>query len=481
MENSRKQLHVVVFPWLAMGHLIPYHRFSILLAQKGHKVSFVSTPRNLLNLPKIPPKLSSNISLISLPLPSIPALPPNAETTTDIPYVKQQLLKKAFDFLRSPLIAFLQKVKPDWVIYDYASHWLPSIVAELGISTAFFSLFNAATLSFIGPPSMLMNGGDLRLTAEDFTVVPKWVPFESNIAYRVHEVTKYVEKTEEDETGLTDSVRFGFAIGNADLVIVRSSPELEPEWFDLFGKLSQRPNIPIGFLPPLVEEENNNADVGGWADIKEWLDKHEAKSVVYVALGTESALTKKEVRELGLGLEKSSSPFFWVLRNSPESTQNVLEMLPDGFQERVKDRGIVYTRWAPQVNILSHESVGTFLTHCGWNSVVEGLSFGKVLILFPMLNDQGLNARLLHGKKLGLEIPRNELDGAFTSDSVAELVRKSKVGSADLADPIRGLFGDRGRNDRLLEGVVHYLENDTMSRLRASKSSLLCDSRVLFT
>ncbi|EEF35043.1 UDP-glucosyltransferase, putative [Ricinus communis] len=467
MKRTSK-LHVAVFPWLAMGHLIPFLRFSNLLAQKGHLVSFISTPGNLHRLPKIPPQLSSHISLISLPLPSVPGLPSNAETTTDVPYTKQQLLKKAFDLLESPLATFLETKKPDWVIYDYASHWLPSIASKVGISSAFFSLFTAATLSFIGPPSLTMNGGDLRLTAEDFTIVPRWVPFESNIKYCIHEVTKYIEKTEEDETGPNDTVRFAFASGGADVVIIRSSPEFEPEWFDLYSKMSEKPIIPLGFLPPLeVEEEDDDIDVKGWADIIEWLDKKEAESVVYVALGTEAALTRQEVRELALGLEKSRSPFIWVLKNPPGTTQNALEMLQDGYEERVKDRGMIYCGWVPQVKILSHESVGGFLTHCGWNSVVEGLSFGRVLILFPVLNDQGLNARLLHGKKIGLEVPRNESDGAFTSDSVAELVRKAKVDDpADLAKEMRNLFGDRDRNNRLAEGVVHYLEENRISRLK---------------
>ncbi|OAY23173.2 UDP-glycosyltransferase 91C1 [Manihot esculenta] len=465
MEKG-SELHIVVFPWLAMGHLIPFLRFSMVLAQKGHRIYFVSTPRNINRLLRSTQKLSSNVSLISLPLLSVPGLPPNAENTSDIPYSKQQLLKKAFDLLQHQLTDFMQSTRPDWVIYDYASHWLPSIASDLGISAAFFSLFTAATLSFVGPPSMLMNGEDSRSKAEDFTVVPKWVPFESNVMYRIHEITKYVDKTKQDETGPSDSVRFGFAAGEADLVIIRSSPELEPEWFELLGNLLTKPIIPLGWLPP-EEEEYRSSDIE-WAYIKEWLDKKEAESVVYVALGTEASLTRQEVSELALGLEKSRSPFLWALKSTPGSTQNVLEMLPDGFEERVKDNGLIYKEWAPQVKILGHESVGVFLTHCGWNSVVEGLSFNRVLIMFPVLNDQGLNARLLQGKNLGIEIPRNEQDGAFTSDSVAELVRQAKIDDPDnMTKKMRGLIGDRDRNSQLTSAVVHYLEENKISKLRA--------------
>lgn len=473
MEDGNS-LQVVMFPWLAMGHLIPFLQLSKLLAEKGHKIYFVSTPRNLNRLPEIPKQLSSKIVLVSFPLPHVPNLPSFAESSTDVPYTKQQLLKKAFDLLEPPLTTFLESSKPDWIFYDYASHWLPSVAARLGISCAFFSLFTAASLAYIGPPSVLMNIGDPRSKAEDFTVVPKWIPFESDLVFRLHEVTKYIEKTEEDETGPSDSIRFGFAAGESDVVIIRSSPEFEPEWFNLLSdQLYRKPIIPVGFLPPTIERKDEfEDDINGhrWGSIKEWLDKQKTNSVVYVALGTEASLSDEELKELALGLENSTLPFFWVLSKIPGSTKNALDMLPDGFQERVKNRGIVHGGWAPQVKILSHDSVGGFMTHCGWNSIIEGLSFGRVLILLPVLNEQGLNSRLLHGKKLGLEIPREEEDGSFTWSSVAELMRTAMVDDSgeslrNRAREIRSMFGDVDRNNCYVARLVNYLMENKKARV----------------
>lgn len=472
MEDGNR-LQVVMFPWLATGHLIPFLQLSKLLAEKGHKIYFVSTPRNLNRLPKIPKQLSSEIILVSLPFPHVPNLPSRAESSTDVPYTKQQLLKKGFDLLEPPLTTFLESSKPDWILYDYASHWLPFVAARLGISCAFFSLFTAACLSYIGPPSDLMNIGDPRSKAEDFTAVPKWIPFESDLVFRLHEVTKYVEKTEEDETGPSDSIRFGFAAGGSDVVIIRSSPEFEQEWFNLLrDQLYKKPIIPVGFLPPIVEhnEEDDNIDGHKWGNIKEWLDKQKVHSVVYVAIGTEASLSGEELKELALGLENSTLPFFWVLNKIPGSTKNALDMLPDGFQERVKNRGIVHEGWAPQVKILSHDSVGGFMTHCGWNSIIEGLTFGRVLILLPILNEQGLNSRLLHGKKLGLEIPRKEQDGSFTWASVAESMRTAMVDDSGVswrnrAREIRYLFGDVDRNNCFVARLVNYLTENKKARV----------------
>ncbi|KAM0021938.1 putative soyasaponin III rhamnosyltransferase [Helianthus debilis subsp. tardiflorus] len=87
-------------------------------------------------------------------------------------------------------------------------------------------------------------------------------------------------------------------------------------------------------------------------------------------------LSKSELAELAMGLELSGLPFFWTLRKPVGSTESNSIQFPDGFLERTRDRGVVWTSWVPQLQVLSHESVGGFLTHCGWGSIVEGLMFG---------------------------------------------------------------------------------------------------------
>lgn len=453
-------LHVAVFPWLALGHLIPFARLAVCLVQKGFRVSFISTPRNLSRIPKIPPHLSSAVHLVAVPLPPVDGLPVAAEASSDVPYNKQQLLKKAFDSLQSPLTDLLSDLNPDWIIYDYASHWLPPLAAELRISSVFFSLFTAAFLAFLGPPSVLSGDGGSRSTVEDFTEVPEWMPPGSNIVFRYHEIKKSLDGATGNESGTSDSVRFGVAIEESFAVAIRSSPELEPESFDLVAKLYQKPVIPVGFLPPLMEVAEELS-----RDIEKWLDKQRSNSVLYVSFGTEAFLSQDDITELAFGLEQSEIPFLWILRRT--SHWNESEMLPAGFKERVEGRGLVHEGWISQVKILSHDSVGGCLTHCGWNSIIEGLGFGRVMILFPVVNDQGLNARLLEEKKLGIEIERNERDGSFTRDSVSESVRSAMAESSGTVGLLRervtemkGLFGDGDKNERYLDEFVHFLKTN---------------------
>ncbi|KAF3496553.1 hypothetical protein DY000_02053279 [Brassica cretica] len=267
------------------------------------------------------------------------------------------------------------------------SFLLFELVEYLDICTDFFSIFSAATLCFFGPPSSLIK--DFRSTPEDFTRLPSWIPFQSNIAFRYHEITWYGEKIEEDPTGVSDSIRFGYSISQCDAVFVHSSPDFKPEYLGLLRDLYGKPVFPTGFLLTSTEDEVGDAT---WVGIKKWLDKQRVSSVVYAALGTEASHRPADLAELAHGLEKSEVPFFWVLRNDSQ--------IPEGFVERIKGRGMVHNGWVPQVKILSHDSVGGFLTHCGWNSLVEGLGVERVPIFFPVLNEQGLNTRLIVKKSL---------------------------------------------------------------------------------
>ncbi|WOG84936.1 hypothetical protein DCAR_0104122 [Daucus carota subsp. sativus] len=464
-------LHIVMFPWLAIGHLGPSLRLAKILARKGHKISFISTPRNIQRLPKIPSDLVHLIDLVTFPLPQVENLSPHEESSMDIPNSKAQFLKIAFDLLKSDLLTFLEnsRPKPDWILYDYASFWLPSLAAELGISTAYLCLFSAAFMGFLGPPSFLMSGEDGRLKGEDYTVVPKWVPFESDVAYRLHEVMKNFDGESGNESRTSDSVRFGASIAGCDLVLIRTSIEFEPEWLHLVSELYKKPVVPVGLLPPSSNEFDYDDDECGY--IKEWLDKQKVNCVLYVALGSEAVLSQEELSQLAYALERSELPFFWVLREPPWlGNGSQLQVLPEGFIQRVRGRGIVHVGWVPQVKILSHSAVGGFLTHCGWNSVIEALGYGRVLILFPVMNDQGINARLLNRKKVGFEIPRNEKDGTFTIDSVADLLRMAMVSQEgesvrNNAKEIKDLFAEGVENDKYIANFVSQLESIRASHL----------------
>jgi UDP:flavonoid glycosyltransferase YjiC (YdhE family) len=458
MANDEKKLHIAMFPWLAFGHMIPYLELAKLIASKGHRISFVSTPRNIDRLPKLPPSLASLINFVKLPLPHVDNLPENAEATIDVPLKVVPFLKKAYDALQESMNRFLQDSRPDWLLHDFVPYWLPAIARNLGIPTAFFSIVTAACLGFVGTKACMAE----RKSPEDFTVPPRWVPFHTTVSFRLFEVLKIFDHgvTGVEET-VSDFYRFTESLQGCDVVAVRSCVEFEPEWLRLLEDLNGKPVLPVGQLPTTAYDSGDDTDTWRW--MKAWLDRQSKGSVVYVAFGSEAKPSQTELTEIALGLEQSEVPFFWVLRTRKGPADTEVIELPEGFEERTKERGVVCTSWAPQLKILAHDSVGGFLTHSGWSSVVEALLFERPLILLTFFADQGINAKVLDEKKIGYLIPRNEQDGSFTRDSVAESVRLVIVEEEgkkyrEKAKEMKGLFGDREAQDRYVDSFLGYLE-----------------------
>ncbi|KAI3975177.1 hypothetical protein MKX01_020578 [Papaver californicum] len=88
METKENQYHIVLFPWLAFGHVIPFLELSKSLASNGNgdiQISFLSTPSIIKRLPPIhPPSLRARINLLSVDLPLIDNLPAGCEATVDL-------------------------------------------------------------------------------------------------------------------------------------------------------------------------------------------------------------------------------------------------------------------------------------------------------------------------------------------------------------------------------------------------------------
>uniref|UniRef100_A0A7N2R6S1 Uncharacterized protein n=1 Tax=Quercus lobata TaxID=97700 RepID=A0A7N2R6S1_QUELO len=262
---------------------------------------------------------------------------------------------------------------------------------------------------------------------------------------------------------LPDFYRFVEVMDGCDIMVVRSFMELEPEWLQLQEDLHRKPVIPVGQLPTTVHDSRDN-ETETWLWTKDWLDKQAKSSVVYVAFGSEAKPTQEELTEIALGLEQSKVPFFWVLRTRCGTVDTGLIELPEGFEERTKGQGVVCTSWAPQLKILAHDSVGSFLTHSGWSSVVEALQFERPLIILTFYADQGINAKLLEEKHIGYLIPRNEQDGSFTRDSVAKSLRLVIVEEEgkmyrDKAKEMKGLFGDKKSQDKYVDSFLDYLKS----------------------
>uniref|UniRef100_A0A0D3GNE9 Glycosyltransferase n=1 Tax=Oryza barthii TaxID=65489 RepID=A0A0D3GNE9_9ORYZ len=495
--SSSSPLHIVMFPWLAFGHMIPFLELAKRLARRGLAVTFVSTPRNAARLGAIPPALSAHLRVVPLDLPAVDGLPEGAESTADAPPEKVGLLKKAFDGLAAPFAGFVTEAcaaghgestptaagfsrKPDWIILDFAQNWVWPIAEEHKIPCAMFSIFPAAMVAFVGPRQE--NLAHPRTKTEHFMVQPPWIPFPSNVAYRRRHGAEWIAAVfRPNASGVSDADRF-WEMEHAccRLIIHRSCPEAEPRLFPLLTELFAKPSVPAGLLmpppPPAAGVDDDDDDVSmddqHIAMAMRWLDEQPERSVIYVALGSEAPLTVGHVRELALGLELAGVRFLWALRAPPSASSVNRDkcaadadlLLPDGFRSRVAAArgGLVCARWVPQPRILAHRATGGFLTHCGWSSIFESLRFALPLVMLPLFADQGLGVQALPAREIGVEVACND-DGSFRRDAIAAAVRQVMVeekGKAlsRKAEELRDVLGDEGRQEMYLDELVGYLQ-----------------------
>lgn len=130
-----------------------------------------------------------------------------------------------------------------------------------------------------------------------------------------------------------------------------------------------------------------------------WLSKQPPNNVIFVSFGTTTSFSKEQITEIATGLEKSNQKFVWVVRDADKGDgfgNDIIRVeLPEGYEDRVKDRGFVIREWAPQLEILAHPSIGGFISHCGWNSCIESISMGVPIAAWPIHSDQPNNAVLI--------------------------------------------------------------------------------------
>jgi hypothetical protein len=190
---------------------------------------------------------------------------------------------------------------------------------------------------------------------------------------------------------------------------------LEPRAVRAIEEGSPRPGEPVPRLfcvGPLVGEERGGE---GKHECLTWLDAQPARSVVFLCFGSASSVPAEQLREIAVGLERSGHAFLWAVRApvapDADSTKRfegrgeaALEaLLPDGFLDRTRGRGLVVTTWAPQVEVLRHPATGAFVTHCGWNSTLEAVTAGVPMVCWPMYAEQRLNKVFVaEGMKLGV-------------------------------------------------------------------------------
>ncbi|KAH0735854.1 hypothetical protein KY285_011561 [Solanum tuberosum] len=220
---------------------------------------------------------------------------------------------------------------------------------------------------------------------------------------------------------------------------MNSCRELEGEYLDLLVNVRKKPLFALGPFHMLQElpESSGNRDRH---ECLEFLDEQDFDSVMFVSFGTTTTLSREQVNELALGLERSNHKFIWVIREADKKMETEKcggkdsnFELPEGFEERVEGRGMVVRNWVPQLEILGHKSTGGFLSHCGWNSCMESVSMGVPIATWPIQVDQPYNAVFVTNVlKIGISVRswarREELVTATTIEKAVRTLMGTPEG-----------------------------------------------------
>lgn len=380
-----------MLPWLAHGHISPFLELAKKLAQRNFTIFFCSTP---IIVNPLRETTDPSINFIDLHLPHSPELPPHYHTTKNLPSHLIPQLITASNAGKPSFVQHLDTLKPGLIVYDALQSWALATAHEQGIPACLFLTTAGAVCSFFSH-----------------------LGISSNTSYPFPALNFPCLDWKAEARGLIN------IISSSDLILIKTSRELEGKYIDHFSELIKKPLAVTG---PLVQEQQTRTT--GPPEIMDWLSQKEPASVVLISFGSECFLSTEELSEIARGLEFSNIEFIWIIRFHPDDRHtSVDEALPVGFLQRTQNRGLVFENWAPQAEILRHSSIGGFMSHCGWNSTLEAIMAGVPIIAMPMRmdTDQPMNAKL--AVEIGVAIEVFKKDGKFRKEAVDWTIRETMV------------------------------------------------------
>lgn len=418
---GEESLKIAMYPWFAFGHLTTFLHLSNKFAEKGHKIFFILPTKAQSKLDQFNhhPHL---IKFIPISVPHVEGLPHGTETTSDVPFPMYSLLRHAMDLTQPAVENLLQELKPDFVFFDFTP-WIPALARSIGIKSIHYCIITTAALGFLFRDEP---------TVDYYVYPPSGFPPSAIKLYKHEARVVYSINNQREFRGEMKYVeRMIMCAHECDAMGFKSCREMEGPYHEFLERKFKKPVILAG--PVLPDPPSSTLD-GKWAN---WLDRFKPRSVIYCAFGSEARLQKDQFQELVLGFELTGLPFLAALK-PPIGAETVEEALPEGFAERTAERGVVHGGWVQQPLILSHPSVGCFVTHSGWGSLSEAMVNECQLVLMPHVGDQLVNARLMGGDlRVGVEVEKGDEDGLFSRDGVVKAVTLAMDGDGEIGKEIR--------------------------------------------
>ncbi|KAM1345370.1 hypothetical protein ACFX15_034109 [Malus domestica] len=447
MGSKNRDFHICFFPYMAHGHMIPISDMAKLFASQGVKTTIVTTP---LNAPTFSEATQSSktysggieVKIKTIKFPSVEAgLPEGCENLDSLPSPELSTnFLKATSFLQEPLEQLLFEENPSCLVADVLFPWATDAAAKFDIprlifhGTGFFAMAASHVVRKYEPFKNTLSDSDLFVIPDfpgEITMTRAQVPdhVKENIE---NDLTRMLKRAKEAE-----KTSYG--------IVVNSFYELESVYADYYRNVLGMKAWHIGPVSLCIRNNEEKALRGKTASINEhdflkWLDSKEPNSVVYVCFGSMAKFNASQLMEIAMGLEASGQDFIWVVRTGPEYDVEKEDWLPEGFEDRMEGKGLVIRGWAPQVLILDHGAVGGFVTHCGWNSTLEGIAAGLPMVTWPVSAEQFYNEKLVtQVLKIGVGVGAQKwvmvVGDSVKKEAVEKAVRRIMVGEE--ADEMR--------------------------------------------
>ncbi|KAF8656364.1 hypothetical protein HU200_060746 [Digitaria exilis] len=389
---------VVVVPFPAQGHLNQLLHLSLHLASRGLPVHFAAPPEHVrqarARVHGWADDVLRRVEFHELAISDYASPPPDPAATSPYPSHLMPLFDAFVSDAPAALASLLRELSAASsprrvvVVYDVLTAFGAEEASRLPNGEGY--AFHCTAASLI---SRDLDGGlQLLRDAHGLDDLPP-------LAYSTEEHLEFVAKR----------ARTHQTIPSSTGILMNTSRALEGEFIDFvattfagYGKKV----FSIGPLNPmLLELDGSLPDGKGVTPRHEclgWLDKQPAASVLYVSFGSLSSLRGEQIEELAAALRDSKQRFIWVLRDADrgnvfadESGESRHAKFLSEFKKQTESTGLLITEWAPQLEILAHPATAAFLSHCGWNSTMESMSYGKPILAWPMHSDQPWDAELI--------------------------------------------------------------------------------------
>ncbi|PAN21628.1 hypothetical protein PAHAL_3G481000 [Panicum hallii] len=431
---------VVLFPGVGVGHLAPMLELAKAFLRHGGgavDVAFAVVEPPVMGNGFAATVARAEAANASVAFHVLPTPPPASGSEGD-GEPEQDHLARMVGFLRAtnaPLRDLLRSLPSvGALVLDMFCGDALDVAEELGVPAYFFFPSGAAGLAvFLALPGRRasMSTSFAGLGASTVLSFPGAPPFK---------VSEMPEGISDDGEAFQAILRIAARMPDARGILINSFESLEPRAVRALRDglcVPDRPTPPIYLVGPLVSPGGGDKE----HECLRWLDAQPDRSVVFLCFGSMGAFPKSQLAEIAVGLEKSGQRFLWVVRSAPgagepSAADDLDALLPAGFLERTRDRGLAVRSWAPQADVLRHRAAGAFVTHCGWNSTLEGVAAGLPLLCWPLYAEQKMNrVRIVEDMRLGVGITAAD-DGAVSAEEVETKVRWV-MGDSDGARALR--------------------------------------------